>query len=115
MKLGATTPTVLRGTYISASDIANVFNAVSEESGVTAVAKNEATFSIATTSATVTDAATNGTLVVNGVTTSLTSNMALSTLVASLNLNHQTNATGLVFTQNGNEITVSSDRAQRSQ
>jgi flagellin len=108
VKLGATTPNQT-ATNISASDIAAVFNAVSDQSGVTAVAKNEAVFAMNMSTDTNTDAATSGTLVINGITTSLTSEQTLASLVASLNNDHQTADTGLVFSASGTQLTVTSD------
>ncbi|MAW33729.1 MAG: hypothetical protein CMK56_04910 [Proteobacteria bacterium] len=108
VKLGATTPNQT-ATNISASDIAAVFNAVSDQSGVTAVAKNEAVFAMNMSTDTNTDAASAGTLVINGITTGLTSEQTLASLVASLNNDHQTADTGLVFTSSGTQLTITSD------
>jgi flagellin len=109
VKLGATTADITVASNISASDIAAVFNEVSNESGVTAVAKNEVVFQMNMANDTDTDADSIGTLQINGITTSLTSNMTLAALVASLNNDHLGFDTGLVFSASGTELTIKSD------
>ncbi|MBL97839.1 MAG: hypothetical protein CMF52_08485 [Legionellales bacterium] len=105
----ASTAAGLTTTTTTAGDIAAAFNAVSEESGVTAVAKNKVVLQMLMNSGSEITSTNANTLSVNGVSTTLTGNMAIATLVSTLQTNHDTANTGLRFTGIDDQVVIESD------
>ncbi len=106
VKLGTTPATVTLSQNVVAQDIAAAFNAVSDQSGVTALAKNQVTMQMNMN--TESDVLSTDThfLTINGVASTTGTNIAIDTLISDLNSDHLAAATGLTFTKKGNSSIV---------
>ena len=91
VKLGTTRETVTTaGSTLNAQDVASAFNAVSAESGVTALAKNQVTIQMLMSSAPAIESAVNENHTINGVISTLTADMAIDDMITALNSDHLT-------------------------